>query len=211
MRRDAPTCGPDERLQDIRARLGDWDTCFVLDPDGVLLGRLGRAALAREDDVSAEEAMTDGPSTIRPSARLDSAVKRMDKRALSSLPVTTSAGRYLGLLTRADRKPAARRPLDSVSARPDQRSAQSPLDWAQRLMPLSTACRSISASSSAEKSRWSSAATFCSSWRDAARADERRGDTRIAQRPGDGHLREGLPAPLAIAFSARTLGQVCVA
>ncbi len=106
MRRDAPTCGPDERLQDISARLGDWDTCFVLDPDGVLLGRLGRAALAREDDVSAEEAMTDGPSTIRPSARLDWAVKRMDKRGLSSLPVTTSAGRYLGLLTRADAEAA---------------------------------------------------------------------------------------------------------
>jgi Mg/Co/Ni transporter MgtE len=106
VRRDAPTCGPDERLQDVRARLGEWDTCSVLDAHGVLLGRLGRAALAREDDVSAEEAMTDGPSTIRPSARLDWAVKRMQKRDLSSLPVTTSAGRYLGLLTLADAEAA---------------------------------------------------------------------------------------------------------
>jgi Mg/Co/Ni transporter MgtE len=102
MRRDAPTCRPDERLQAVRARLGDSETCFVLDAGEVLLGRIGRAALAREDDVSVEEAMTDGPSTIRPSARLDWAVKRMEKRGLSGLPVTTSAGRYLGLLTRAD-------------------------------------------------------------------------------------------------------------
>jgi Mg/Co/Ni transporter MgtE len=102
MRRDAPTCSPAERLQDVLARLGDWDTCLVVDAEGVLLGRLGRAALAREDDVSAEEAMTDGPGTIRPSARLDWAVKRMDTRGLSSLPVTTSAGRYLGLLMRED-------------------------------------------------------------------------------------------------------------
>ena len=120
----------------------------MLDPDGVLLGRLGRAALAREDDVSAEEAMTDGPSTIRPSAHLDWAVKRMEKRALSSLPVTTSAGLYLGLLTRGDAEAgAARRPLDSVGAR-----AQSALDSAQRLMPPSIAWRSISASSSSVKS-----------------------------------------------------------
>ena len=78
----------------------------MLDPDGVLLGRIGRAALASEDDVSAEAAMMDGPSTIRPSARLDWAVKRMEQRALSSLPVTTSAGRYLGLLTRGDAEAA---------------------------------------------------------------------------------------------------------
>jgi Mg/Co/Ni transporter MgtE len=100
VRTDAPTCGPDDRLQDVRARLGDWDTCFVLDADGVLLGRLGRQALASDDDVSADEAMTDGPSTIRPSARLDWAVARMEKNDLSSLPVTSSDGRYLGLLVR---------------------------------------------------------------------------------------------------------------
>lgn len=98
MRTDAPTCAPDDRLQDVRSRLGDWDTCFVLDADGVLLGRLGRAGLANDDDVSAEEAMTDGPSTIRPSARLDWSVARMEKNDLTSLPVTTSDGRYLGLL-----------------------------------------------------------------------------------------------------------------
>ena len=102
MRRDAPTCRPTDRLPEVRARLGDWDTCFVLDADGVLLGRLGRSALASEDDVSAEEAMTDGPSTIRPSARLDWSLARMEKNDLTNLPVTSSDGRYLGLLTRED-------------------------------------------------------------------------------------------------------------
>jgi Mg/Co/Ni transporter MgtE len=106
MRVDAPICAPDERLQAVRARLGDWDTCFVLDADGVLLGRLGRSALTSDDDVSAEEAMTDGPSTIRPSARLDWSIRRMDKNDLSSLPVTTSDGRFVGLLTREDAEAA---------------------------------------------------------------------------------------------------------
>jgi Mg/Co/Ni transporter MgtE len=102
MRTDAPTCGPADRLQDIRARLGDWDTCFVLDAEGVLLGRIGRSALASDDDVSTEEAMTDGPSTIRPSARLDWSLARMEKNGLTNLPVTSSDGRYLGLVQRGD-------------------------------------------------------------------------------------------------------------
>jgi len=109
MHADPPTCAPDDRLQGVRARLGDWDTCFVLDAGGVLLGRLGRSALASDDDVSAEEAMTDGPSTIRPSARLDWSVARMEKNDLTNLPVTTSDGRFLGLLTREDAEAALSR------------------------------------------------------------------------------------------------------
>jgi Mg/Co/Ni transporter MgtE len=97
-----PTCRPAERLQDVRARIGDWETCFVVDEDGALLGRLGRSALRRDDDVSAEEAMSDGPSTIRPSARLARVVERMRTRELTGLPVTTSDGRLQGLLRLAD-------------------------------------------------------------------------------------------------------------
>jgi Mg/Co/Ni transporter MgtE len=105
-RPDVPTCGPAERLQDVRARIGEWDTCFVVDEDGVVLGRLGRSALRRKDDVSAEEAMSDGPGTIRPSARLQWAVERMQSRNLEGLPVTTSDGRLQGLLLRADAEAA---------------------------------------------------------------------------------------------------------
>jgi CBS domain-containing protein len=75
-----------------------------------VLGLLGRSALRREDDVSAEEAMTDGPSTIRPSARLPWAIERMRKRNLRSQPVTTSDGRLLGLLLLDD----AERALDGA-------------------------------------------------------------------------------------------------
>jgi CBS domain-containing protein len=41
--------------------------------------------------------MTSGPSTIRPSARLDAMVKRMRRQKLSNLPVTTLDGRLVGL------------------------------------------------------------------------------------------------------------------
>ena len=54
-----------------------WPTCFVVNDEQVVLGRLGHAALAGEDEVSVEQAMSAGPSTVRPSLELDRAVERM--------------------------------------------------------------------------------------------------------------------------------------
>lgn len=109
MRTDVPTCRLDDHLQDICERLDEsgWDTCFVVDDQRVLLGRLGRRAIRSRENVSAEEAMTPGPSTIRPSARLHDVVERMQRQKLSSLPVTTSDGRLVGLLLREDAERAA--------------------------------------------------------------------------------------------------------
>jgi CBS domain-containing protein len=52
--------------------------------------------------------MTLGPSTIRPSARLNDAVDRMERQNLTNLPVTTSDGRLVGLLTCRDAEEALR-------------------------------------------------------------------------------------------------------
>ena len=101
-RRDPPTCSPGDRLEEVRGLVGEIDTCFVLDEEGVVLGRLGRSALRREDDVAAEEAMSPGPGTLRPSARLVEAVEWMRKRGARSVPVTTSDGRLYGLLLLED-------------------------------------------------------------------------------------------------------------
>ena len=103
-RRDVPTCRLDEPLAQIRERVeqADWDTCFVVDQEGVVLGRIGRSALQRDDELSVEQAMTPGPSTIRPSARLNDVVARMRTQNLSNLPVTTSDGQLVGLLARED-------------------------------------------------------------------------------------------------------------
>src|SRR6266540_1033416 len=72
VRSDVPTCRLDDRLPVVCGRLeqSGWDTCFVVDDQRVVLGRLGRRAIRGSEDVSVEEAMTPGPSTIRPSARL---------------------------------------------------------------------------------------------------------------------------------------------
>ena len=103
-RPDVPTCGLGDRLGEIceRVRVAGWDTCFVVDERRVVLGRLGRSALARDGDVSVEEAMTPGPSTVRPSLGLDEAVQRMQAQDLTSLPVTRSDGVLVGVLRRED-------------------------------------------------------------------------------------------------------------
>ena len=87
-----------------------WDTCFVVDELGVVLGRIGRRAIRGREDVSAEEAMALGPSTVWPSARLDAMVERMQRQNLTNLPVTTSDGRLVGLLIRREAEQARARP-----------------------------------------------------------------------------------------------------
>lgn len=110
VRTDVPTCRLDERLEDVCERLDEsgWDTCFVVDELGVVLGRIGRRAIRGREDVSAEEAMALGPSTVRPSARLDAMVERMQHQNLTNLPVTTSDGRLVGLLIRREAEEALR-------------------------------------------------------------------------------------------------------
>jgi CBS domain-containing protein len=104
LRTDVPRCRPADRLQDVCEQLDEsgWDTCFVVDDRGVVLGRIGRRAIRGRANVAAEEAMTLGPSTIRPSARLRDVVERMQRQKLTNLPVTTSDGELVGLLLRND-------------------------------------------------------------------------------------------------------------
>jgi Mg/Co/Ni transporter MgtE len=118
LRRDVPTCRLEEQLTDVRVRVrgAGWDTRFVVSDDHVVLGRLGRAALAGDDEVSVEQAMSAGPSTVRPSLELERAVERMRSQKLTTLPVTTSEGRLLGLLEQ-DTAEQALRELSRNSAR----------------------------------------------------------------------------------------------
>ena len=110
LRRDVPTCRLGEQLSEVRARVraAGRDTCFVVNGEQVVLGRLGRVALAGDDDIGVEQAMSAGPSTVRPSFELERAVERMRTQNLTTLPVTTSEGRLLGLLERATAELALR-------------------------------------------------------------------------------------------------------
>ena len=111
VRTNVPHCRLDDRLREACAGLDEsgWDTCFVLNEERVVLGRIGRRSIRGKADVTAAEAMTPGPSTIRPSARLHEIVERMQRQNLTNLPVTTPDGRLVGLLTLHDAEGARRR------------------------------------------------------------------------------------------------------
>jgi CBS domain-containing protein len=100
--RDVPTCALDEPLAAVRARVraSGWDTCIVVSDQRIVLGRLGRKAVASNSDESVEEAMSTGPSTVRPSIGTDALLERMCSRNLTSYLVTTPDGRLVGLVRR---------------------------------------------------------------------------------------------------------------
>jgi len=104
VRTDVPTCSLEERLQEVRARLraSEWDICLVVNEKRVVLGRLGRRALAREDDVTVEDAMSSGPSTVRPNVSVEAMLERMRRQNLSNVVVTRLDGVLLGLLHREE-------------------------------------------------------------------------------------------------------------
>jgi Mg/Co/Ni transporter MgtE len=100
--RDVPTCTLDEPLAEVRERVraSGWDTCIVVNDQRIVLGRLGRKAVASDSDESVEEAMSPGPSTVRPSIGTDALLERMRSRNLTSRLVTTPDGWLVGLVRR---------------------------------------------------------------------------------------------------------------
>jgi Mg/Co/Ni transporter MgtE len=103
-RNDVPTCMLGDSLAAVRARVRaiGWNTCIVVNARGVVLGRLGRKALAADSDESVEVAMTPGPSTVRPSIGSDALLDRLRARNLTSSVVTMPDGRLVGLVRRED-------------------------------------------------------------------------------------------------------------
>jgi len=101
-RRDVPTCGLEDDLGVVRERVraAGWDTCIVVNAMDVVLGRLGRSALRGDDAASVEDAMTEGPSTVRPSIGVSALLDRMRSKGLTSFLITTSDGRLVGLVLR---------------------------------------------------------------------------------------------------------------
>jgi CBS domain-containing protein len=100
---DAPTCRPGEPVADVAERMGDeWQICVVTTNSGVVLGLLGREVLHSGESVRAEEAMSLGPSTIRPSVRRDAIARRVRDQDLTRIVATRSDGVLIGVLRRED-------------------------------------------------------------------------------------------------------------
>jgi len=117
---DVPTCSLTETIGDIRRRTGEWDTCVVVDKEGVVLGLLRKKELDADPKVTAERVMRPGPKTFRPNVTLQELLKSMrDHEIQTNSLVTTGEGRLLGVISRADaeatlaHEQAAETPTDS--------------------------------------------------------------------------------------------------
>jgi CBS domain-containing protein len=102
--RDAPTCALHDRLGDVRDRLAESGetSCIVVSDRRVVLGRARGEALDGDAEQTVEAVMEAGPTTVRPSERLDALIKRMQQRRASSIIVSTADGVLVGVLRRED-------------------------------------------------------------------------------------------------------------
>jgi CBS domain-containing protein len=103
-RKDVPVCGLAERLGDVRDRVkaAGWDAAVVVNDERIVLGLLRSKELAKDADLRIEQAMRPGPSTFRPYVSLHEMAHVMAEHDLESSPVTTSEGKLVGLLLKAD-------------------------------------------------------------------------------------------------------------
>jgi len=76
------------------------DACAVVNAEGIVLGLCGREALHADPKQSVGQVMDPGPTTIRPSATVESALKLLHEGNLRVLLVTTPDGRLLGCFDR---------------------------------------------------------------------------------------------------------------
>ena len=106
-RKDIPTCGPRERLGDVRERVraAGHEMCVVVNERGIVLGRLRRKEWEGDPESAVEDVMELGPPTTRPDPFLREVVERL--RKVGSLLVTwygseEDGGRLVGVLFRED-------------------------------------------------------------------------------------------------------------
>ncbi|MCH7652349.1 MAG: CBS domain-containing protein [Chloroflexi bacterium] len=103
-RHDDVTCGLTDSLGNVagKTREAGKDACIVTTSGGVVLGRVPGKALDGDPDALVEAIMDAGPTTVRTNEPLEPLYQRMVSRNVESLLVTTSDGRLVGSLYRAD-------------------------------------------------------------------------------------------------------------
>ena len=99
-KRDVQTCRLDERLGEVRDRVGSEgaDPVIVLDPTRVVLGIISPDALRGDLATPVEEVMDSAPVTFRPNLRVGEMPEYLKRQSVAHALVTTSDGVLIGLL-----------------------------------------------------------------------------------------------------------------
>jgi Mg/Co/Ni transporter MgtE len=103
-RQDMSTCSLSDRVDAIRQELrkNGAKICAVINEQRVLLGQISAEQIESEDDASAEEIMTSGPTTLRPNAKFQNLSDFFRTHKAETVWVTTNDGELLGFLHRED-------------------------------------------------------------------------------------------------------------
>jgi|ERR1700694_5169799 predicted transcriptional regulator len=103
-RTDMVVCALKDRLRDVRDRTmaAGWDVAVVINADQVVLGLLRSKQLQMDPELTVAQAMHPGPSTFRPYVPMKEMADYMVEHDLDSVPITTSDGRLVGVLLKAD-------------------------------------------------------------------------------------------------------------
>ena len=103
-RKDVIVCGLNDSLGQVRDRAitAGWDVAVVVDEEGVVLGMLWLKQLKMDANLLVEQAMRPGPSTFRPYVPMKEMADYMVEHELESVPITTSDGKLVGVLLKAD-------------------------------------------------------------------------------------------------------------
>jgi CBS domain-containing protein len=101
---DSPTCRPDERISDVKARLTADPTspCVVVNDHRIVLGLLRSDAIQANGSKTVEDVMLKGPVTYRPNAGLEEVDRYLTDHHLGYALVTTSDGELIGLASADD-------------------------------------------------------------------------------------------------------------
>jgi CBS domain-containing protein len=99
-RRDVVTCRLQDPVGAVRERVeaSPYGFALVVSADGVLLGRLRKAALEGDREAAAETVMEPGPSTVRADLAPARLRERLERSDLSSAVITDPDGRLLGVV-----------------------------------------------------------------------------------------------------------------
>jgi CBS domain-containing protein len=103
-RKDVVVCGLKDRLGDVRDRATevDWDVAVVIDENRLVLGLLRAKQLEMDPNLLVEQAMRPGPSTFRTYVPIKEMADYLVEHELDSAPITTSDGKLVGVLFKAD-------------------------------------------------------------------------------------------------------------
>jgi len=93
-------CHPGDPIGEASSRAAGAgeDSCLVVNEQDIVLGRLYYKDLNQSADMKVEDVMDPGPSTFRPNVPVAQIAEFMKSNDLKTAPITTSDGKYVGML-----------------------------------------------------------------------------------------------------------------